>query len=262
MSGTGYNPASQQIATNFQGWLPPQPLPTGDLSFGSQWAPNTPYGAAQAFGKPLTPLLNILAAWVPPDPLPTVLFSGDVTALGAGATFTIFHPTWQPTVLASWVPPDPTPTLPITFGKRFTASGLFPPPPPVPGNLAMPPHNIAANGAMPVFLTTNSGVLGAVPRAGVNNTITVAGQAILAVTGPINGGFIYNPPNAASQGISVAEDINLDMTGPPVAGDAAGFGTTSAIVAGQTFNLPPLAPGVQVWVNAVTVSHRFTVVVW
>ncbi len=261
MSGTGYNPASQ-IATNFQAWTAPPPLPAGDLSFGSQWAPNAPYGAAQTFGKPLTPLLNILAAWVPPDPLPTVLFSGDVTALGAGATFSIFHPTWQHTVLASWVPPDPIPTLPITFGKRFTASGLPVQPPPTPSNLAAPPHNVAANGAVPVYITTNSATLGAVPRAGTNNTITVAGQAILAVTGPINGGFIYNPPNAASQGINTAEDINLDMTGPPVAGDAAGYGTTCAIIAGQTFNLPPLAPGVQVWVNAVTVAHKITVVVW
>jgi len=262
MSGTGYNPASQQIAANFQAWLPPvSTVPAADQSGGSQWQPNFLYGGAQIFGRSharsLQTVYNIW--WTPTDPQPTLPKVSLVQ--GAGASFSIFHPVWQNVVVASWIPPDPLPTIPIQFGKRFTP-GVLPVPAPTPANAVSPPHNVAANGAIPVFLTTNSSVLGAVPKAGTSSTIVNAGVAIVAAVGPINGGFIYNPPNAASQGIQTAENINLDMTGPPLSGDANGNGTTVTLTSGQTFTLPTLGPGVQIWVNAVTAGHKLTVVVW
>ena len=262
MSGTGYNPASQQVAANFQAWLPPvATIPAGDQSGGSQWAPYFLYGGAQVFGRSharsLQTVYNIW--WTPADPQPTLPKVSLVQ--GAGASFSIFHPTWQVTVLASWIDPDPLPTLPIQRRKIFTP-GILPVPAPTPANAVSPPHNVAANGAIPVFITTNSASLGAVPKAGTANTVVNAGVAIVAVIGPISGGFIYNPPNAASQGIQTAEDINLDMTGPPLAGDTYGYGTTTTLTAGQTFTLPALAPGVQVWINAVTAGHRITAVTW
>jgi hypothetical protein len=121
---------------------------------------------------------------------------------------------------------------------------------------------VAPNGAIPVYVTTNSATNGAVPRAGLANTIAIGGNAIVVAIGPCNGGYVTNPLNAAAQGIVTAEDINVDMTAAPPAGDSYGYGTTVAIPAGQTFTIPMLAPGVQVWVNAVTSGHRLSVVVW
>lgn len=100
------------------------------------------------------------------------------------------------------------------------------------------------------------------PRAGSASAIVTGGTAITAVSGPINGGYVTNPSDAAAQGIGVAENAYIDMVGTPGATDAAANGTTSLLQPGQTFALPALAAGVNVKLNAATAAHAFTVVVW
>lgn len=267
MSGSVYaSQAAQQQIANFAAWMPPQGLVGASAAAGSQWPPNAfQFGTPNPLGYSVSPnwFETVYNQWILPDPLPTIP-APDALNIGAGATFTIFHATpviIQSTVLPLWIPPDPQPTIPIQIGKHVTASGPPIPPAPVPGNAVNPPHNVAANGAIPVYVTTNSKYNGAVPAAGTANTIVNGGVAIIAAVGPLNGGYITNPLNAAAQGVT-AEDINIDMTGPPLAGDAFGFGTTVTIPAGSTFTIPAIAAGVNVWVNAVTAGHRITVVVW
>ena len=241
MSGSVYasQAAQQQVATNYAAWMPPQGIVGGMAAAGSQWPPN-----AFQFGTPAPIYFNtakwfetVYNQWILPDPLPTIP-ALDALNTGAGATFNIFPlPKSLPTILASWIPPDPLPTLPVQFGKLATSSGPPQPPSPTPGNSVSPPHNVAANGAIPVYVTTNSAFNGAVPAAGTANTIVNGGVAIVAAIGPLNGGYITNPLNTAAQGVT-AEDINVDMTGPPLAGDAFGFGTTVTIPAGSTFTIP------------------------
>ena len=116
----------------------------------------------------------------------------------------------------------------------------------------------AAAGAIPVW---NTGSL--VPVAGLATAVATGGTAVTAVSGPINGGYIINPPNLAGQGIGAAEALYIDMVGTPGSTDAANNGTTSSLPAtGGTFTLPPLATGVNVKVNAATTGHKFTVVTW
>jgi hypothetical protein len=92
--------------------------------------------------------------------------------------------------------------------------------------------------------------------------ITTGGTAVVLVTGPTSsGGWIYNPPTAAAQGIVTAENLNVDPTKPPGAGDANGNGTATAIVPGQVFLIPQLAPQAVIWGNASTSGHLVTVVV-
>src|SRR6185312_4208000 len=83
------------------------------------------------------------------------------------------------------------------------------------------------------------------PRALALSVVATGGTAVVAITGPISGGYIANPPNAASQG-----------TG------ATGNGTTSVLGNGASFTLPALAAGVTVKVNAATSGHKFTGTVW
>jgi hypothetical protein len=245
----------------YQAWLPAATLPTLPVhsapNAGAGAGPLTDVNAPKAFNAVLD------AWWHITNPMPTIP-AFDALNTGLGPTFTVFHSAQvvNNAILASWIPPDPLPTIPVQFGKRFTAPAP-PGPTPSPSSAATPPHGVAPNGAVPVYLTTNGSVNGAVPRAGAANTVTQGGQAVVAIVGPVNGGFIYNPPDATAQNIMTAENINVDMTTPPLAGDASGYGTTSVIATGQTFTVPsPLAPGVQVWINAATSGHRFTCVVW
>lgn len=102
----------------------------------------------------------------------------------------------------------------------------------------------------------------ATPAAGAASEVTTGGTAVVALSGPIGGGFVTNPPNAASQGIGAAENLYLDMVGTPGSTDADGNGTTVTLVPGQTFVLPSLATGVSVRVNAATSGHKFSVTKW
>lgn len=100
------------------------------------------------------------------------------------------------------------------------------------------------------------------PAAGSAAAVATGGTAVTAVTGPINGGFITNPSNAARQAIAAAEPLYVDMVGTPGSTDAVANGTTSALDLGQSYTLPALATGVTVKVNAATNGHKFTVVTW
>lgn len=100
------------------------------------------------------------------------------------------------------------------------------------------------------------------PRGLSNASLIIGGAALPAVTGPINGGFITNPINSAAQGITNAENLYVDMVAAPGSTDATGYGTTVILQPGQNFVLPPLAAGVNVWINAATSGHRITGEVW
>jgi hypothetical protein len=100
------------------------------------------------------------------------------------------------------------------------------------------------------------------PRALSNASVITGGVPVPAITGPINGGFITNPINSAAQGIVAAENLYVDMVAAPGSTDAAGHNTTVILQSGQNFVLPPLAAGVNVWINAATSGHQITGEVW
>lgn len=114
------------------------------------------------------------------------------------------------------------------------------------------------------YLAGQGKPLPVVPQAPPNpvTALATAGVAIVAVLGPINGGYIVNPANAAAQKIATAENAYLDMVATPGSTDAAANGTCVLLQPGQDFYLPALSDGVQVKLNAATSAHAFTVVVW
>lgn len=115
-------------------------------------------------------------------------------------------------------------------------------------------------GAIPVYITSGSGAA-STPAALLANTVATGATAVIVATGPINGGYVTNPYAAASQGLGSAENLYIDMVGTPGHTDATAFGTTFALLPGQTFNLPTLASGVNVRVNAATSGHQFSGVI-
>jgi len=127
-----------------------------------------------------------------------------------------------------------------------------------------PPSNGNNNstGAIPVYIVAGVTGGGYTPKAALATAIVTNGVAITVVTGPINGGFVANPLNAAAQGLGAVENAYLDMVGTPGSTDATAIGTTYLLSPGQSFNLPALASGVNVKINAATAGHKFTVNVW
>lgn len=101
-----------------------------------------------------------------------------------------------------------------------------------------------------------------VPRAGTASAIISGGTAIIIVTGPVNGGYVTNPINAAGQNIVTAENAYVDPVGVPGDTDATGAGTTTILLPGSTYPIPPLGPGQTLKANAATTAHALTVVVW
>jgi hypothetical protein len=199
--------------------------------------------------------------WTPPDPPPTL---SRKLQLGAGASAMVysFALSEQQQIQFLWQPPDPLPTLPPGLHDYTPGIPLHPgrPKPPTQG---YPPRNTSAWGATPTYLTFNTTDGGAFPQAALATVIATGGSAVIVAIGPLNGGFVYNPLTAAAQGIVTAEGLNIDLTGPPGAGDAYGNGTTVTAVPGQTFTLPaPLGANVQLWANAVTSGHKFSCVLW
>jgi len=94
-------------------------------------------------------------------------------------------------------------------------------------------------------------------------TSSVIGSSAVGVaTGAINGGYILNPPTATAQGIGTAENLYYDLTAPPGNSDATAANTTGTLVPGQSFNLPNLAQGTGVFVNAPTPGHKVSVTCW
>lgn len=99
------------------------------------------------------------------------------------------------------------------------------------------------------------------PRVGTNVVITTGGTAVALVTGPVNGGYILNPPNTASQGVP-AENLCVDPVTTPTAVDSTCNGTANLLSPGQPYSIPPLLPGAVIKGNAATSGHKVTVVVW
>ena len=90
-------------------------------------------------------------------------------------------------------------------------------------------------------------------RAG-QTTIPVGGTAINAVFGPVLGGKITNPQDAAGQGIPNVEVLFYSLTGPAVLFETA---TCFPLQPGQSFDIPE---GLQtsISVNAATSGHQFS----
>ena len=99
------------------------------------------------------------------------------------------------------------------------------------------------------------------PAPGTTSTIATGGTAITLATGPLHGGYVTNPPNTASQGVS-AENAYVDPVASPGSTDSAANGTTSLLTPGQSFTIPALAAGALLRGNAATTGHKFTVVTW
>lgn len=117
----------------------------------------------------------------------------------------------------------------------------------------------------PVNSTNPCPISTAIPitaKACSSTTIGTGGTAITIVAGPVNGGFITNPLNAAAQNIVTAENANIDMVATPSAGDAGGSGTAQLLVPGQPFTVPPLSSSGAIKINASTTGHKFTCEVW
>jgi hypothetical protein len=101
------------------------------------------------------------------------------------------------------------------------------------------------------------------PQAGTHVVVAVGGTAVVAVTGPCNGGYIVNPATSAGQGGGSAEELFVDPVAAPGSTDATANGTTTTLPAtGGTYAVPPLGAGQFVYVNAATSGHKFTAVVW
>jgi hypothetical protein len=92
----------------------------------------------------------------------------------------------------------------------------------------------------------------------VASEVRVGGAPVVAMYGPIIGGFIINPPDAVGQGIPVAEEIYVDITGPATLGTT---GTSVAIQPGQEFKVPP-GETTNVSVNAATSHHKFSAIIY
>ncbi len=117
-----------------------------------------------------------------------------------------------------------------------------------------------AAASIPVVLASDQPPVRNTPRAGLVSVVAVGGTAVTVATGPINGGFITNPPNDDAQGVT-AENLYVDVVGVPGSTDAAANGTTSLLFPGDSYPLKALPSGVNVMINAATGGHKVTVVI-
>ena len=198
----------------------------------------------------------------PPPTLPPL----DALNTGSGPPLTIEANTriiWLANIQTAWIPPDPLPQLPVRQGHAFTPGRPYAPPRrPIPGNSANPVQNITQYGAVPVYLVPGNQSGQLIPGPGVANQIAVGGTAVPIATGPCAGGYVTNPATAAAQGLSVTENLYVDMVNPPGSTDATAYGTTTLLTPGQNFTIPAISAGVIIWANAASNGHNVTVVVW
>lgn len=115
--------------------------------------------------------------------------------------------------------------------------------------------------SIPVVLASDQDNAGFTPAASGISVVTTGGTAVTPITGPCNGGIITNPINTAAQAVT-AEPLYVDMVGTPSAVDANANGTTFRLDPGQSFDIPALAAGVNVKVNAATAGHKFSAMKW
>lgn len=91
------------------------------------------------------------------------------------------------------------------------------------------------------------------------SAVAVGGQAVTAMFGPVQGGFITNPWATADEGIAIPEPLYIDPTGAP-----ATLGTSATTIALQPGDTYIVIPGqlTNVSVNARSSGHRFTGIVY
>ena len=112
-----------------------------------------------------------------------------------------------------------------------------------------------------IFLLLSINVAGGQPfrpRACDVTTVSTGGTAVTAISGPVNGYYIFNPLLAVDQGIGAAEPLYIDTVGTAT---TSGNATNSAIAPGQAFYGIGLT-NTTVSVNAATTGHAFTCVRW
>ena len=88
--------------------------------------------------------------------------------------------------------------------------------------------------------------------------VTAAGVAVTPMFGPVAGGFITNPGDAESQGLSAVEVLWIDITTEATLGTNS---TSIALQPGQTFTVVP-GQVTNVSVNAASAGHKFLGVVY
>jgi hypothetical protein len=111
------------------------------------------------------------------------------------------------------------------------------------------------------FIMPSSPAGAATPGQGTSSQVLSAGAPVIAIQGPVIGGYISNPETAADQNISVVEALYVDPVNSPSVG--VGNGTTTSLDPGQSWLLPcPIATGVIVRVVSASAGHKFTVVTW
>lgn len=92
---------------------------------------------------------------------------------------------------------------------------------------------------------------------GATSRVFAGGTPVVALYGPMLGGFVTNPLTAAAQGLAAPEALYVDFAGNANLG---AFGTTFALAPGQTQPIPAgLAANVSV--NAASTGHKFSAVV-
>lgn len=96
------------------------------------------------------------------------------------------------------------------------------------------------------------------PFAGSASIVKTGGRAVFALYGPIEGGIVTNPQNAADQGLSTAETLYVDIVGIATLGEGP---TTYPLQPGQSYFIPA-GDAVNVSVNAASSGHRFSAIMW
>ena len=81
-----------------------------------------------------------------------------------------------------------------------------------------------------------------------------SGTTVTVAYGPVQGGFIVNPPNAVGQGIAKAEVLWIDLVNPATLGENH---TNYAIQPGERYDFPA-GDTVNVTVTAFSAGHRFS----
>ena len=89
---------------------------------------------------------------------------------------------------------------------------------------------------------------------GSSTAVVRGGQSVVALVGGALGGYVVNPPTSADQGLTVAETLYVDPTGPATLYQTA---TTVPLAPGQGYNLAP-GQTTPLWVNAKSSGHLFS----
>lgn len=109
--------------------------------------------------------------------------------------------------------------------------------------------------------TSNRFLLPKRPMAAPKTLVSIGGEAVVVVTGPIRGGYIQNPFRSG-QGLETEESLFIDMVNTPCSDGAGCRPTTLEILPGQMIALPEIQAEVQVKANAKSSGHKFMAVVW